>query len=151
MRLKDIMKTNVEAIAPTAAVEQALTLMHVRGIHHLVVLQDKRVVGVLSEDALQIAQADGVARVEDVMLRRFATAPSTATVREAANLLRGHTVGVLPIVDGPGKLVGILTVSDLLDLIGRGAERPVEKGRRWTLRHRGMKSPQKRAGARIAK
>jgi hypothetical protein len=36
-----------------------------------------------------------------------------------------------------GKLVGIVTISDLLELIGRGAEKPVTRNTRWTLRDRG--------------
>jgi CBS domain-containing protein len=51
--------------------------------------------------------------------------------------MRGRTIGSLPVVE-KGRLAGIVTVTDLLDLIGRGVERPVEKGKRWTLKHRGM-------------
>jgi CBS-domain-containing membrane protein len=57
-------------------------------------------------------------------------------VREAANLMRGHRAGSLPVVDG-GKLVGIVTVWDFLDLIGRGADRPVAHAERWVLNNRG--------------
>jgi len=58
------------------------------------------------------------------------------TLRQAANLLRGRTIGCLPVVEG-GELVGILTTTDLLELIGRGAEKPVAKGKRWVLKGRG--------------
>ena len=34
-------------------------------------------------------------------------------------------------------LIGIVTTTDLLDLIGRGVERPVAHAKRWTLKHRG--------------
>jgi hypothetical protein len=33
--------------------------------------------------------------------------------------------------------VGIVTTTDLLELIGRGVEKPVERSTRWTLRRRG--------------
>jgi CBS domain-containing protein len=41
-------------------------------------------------------------------------------VRQAASLMRGWTIGCLPVVER-GKLVGIVTVSDLLDLVAQGA------------------------------
>jgi len=55
---------------------------------------------------------------------------------QAANLLRGFVIGSLVVQEGD-KPVGIVTTTDLLDLIGRGAERPVPKSTRWTLRARG--------------
>jgi hypothetical protein len=45
-------------------------------------------------------------------------------------------MGCLPILE-EGKIVGIVTTTDLLELIGRGSERPVPKTRRWVLKDRG--------------
>ena len=56
-------------------------------------------------------------------------------VRQAANLLRGRTIGCLPVLED-GKLVGILTTTDLLEQIGRGSDRPA-KGKRWVMKGRG--------------
>ncbi|CAN5899249.1 hypothetical protein BH11MYX2_BH11MYX2_11170 [soil metagenome] len=61
-------------------------------------------------------------------------APET-TIKQAANLLRGRVIGCLPVVDGK-TLVGIVTTTDLLELIGRGAERPVLETNRWTMKGR---------------
>jgi acetoin utilization protein AcuB len=58
------------------------------------------------------------------------------TLRQAANLLRGRTMGCLPILED-GKIVGIVTTTDLLEMIGTGIERPVPKARRWILKDRG--------------
>jgi acetoin utilization protein AcuB len=52
------------------------------------------------------------------MTAPVATAAPDTTVREAANLLRGRHIGCLPIVED-GRLVGIVTVADLLDLLAR--------------------------------
>jgi CBS domain-containing protein len=57
-------------------------------------------------------------------------------VRVAHDLLRGRDIGCLPIVDR-ARPIGIVTISDVLELIGRGAERPILKTTRWTLRVRG--------------
>ena len=138
MRLREIMSTNVQAINPTESLERAKLQMQLRGIHHLVVIDGLQVVGIVTSEALEKGIAEGVARVEDVMSRHAFTGTPGMTVRKAANLLRGRTLGALPVVDRQ-RLVGIVTVSDLLELLGRGAERPVAKSRRWTLRDRGAK------------
>ena len=66
-----------------------------------------------------------------------------ATVREAANLLRGRSIGCLPVFDGD-QLAGIVTTSDLLELIGRGVERPVAESTRWTLGRRPSRAAKRR-------
>lgn len=45
------------------------------------------------------------------------------TIRRAANLLRGHVIRCLPVVDN-GKIKGIITTADFLALIGRGVGNP---------------------------
>jgi CBS-domain-containing membrane protein len=60
-------------------------------------------------------------------------------VREAANLMRGRAVTLLPVVDHREYLIGIVTISDFLDLLGKGTVKPVVKTTRWTLRHRGVR------------
>lgn len=137
MRLKDIMSTKVESIRPGETLDRAQALMRLRRIHHLVVIDRGQVVGILTESALQIREAEGVAKVEDAMSRHVATGTPDMTVRQAANLMRGRAESALPVLDDQ-QLAGIVTVSDLLDLLGRGVDRPATKPR-WTLRHRGLK------------
>jgi CBS domain-containing protein len=141
MRLADIMNTSVETVSATTPAEDAWQRMRLRRIHHLVVIDGRDVVGLLSD-----RDAGGVSgqairqnrRVEDLMARHAVTAKPTATIREAANLMRGRSIGSLPVVD-KGRLVGIVTASDLLVLLGRGSERPVTHNKRWTLKSRGQR------------
>ena len=63
------------------------------------------------------------------------TVTPTTTVRRAANLMRGRSIGCLVVTDR-GRIAGIVTVADLLELLGRGADRSVQTPKRWTLRHR---------------
>jgi CBS domain-containing protein len=144
MRLGDIMTKRVERVSPSDTPERARNLMRLHRIRHLVVTVDHRIAGLLAEDDLITKDADAAVSVEPLMTRRFVTAPPDLTVRKAANLLRGSNVGALPVVKG-GRLVGIVTVSDLLELVGKGSERPVQKGRRWILRDRGIRPKQARA------
>jgi CBS domain-containing protein len=85
-------------------------------------------------------------RIKEVMSRASAQAkkdlmgPGAArvkpddTVRTAANLMRGRKIDRLPVVDGE-RLVGVVTVADLLGLLGRGIDRPMAD-QRHGLNHR---------------
>ena len=63
------------------------------------------------------------------------TATPTMTVRQAANLMRGRSIGCLVVVRA-GRPIGIVTVSDLLELMGRGFDRSVAVNARRPLNHR---------------
>jgi len=128
------MSTPVATIAATASVAQARETMKREGIHHLVIGGGRNLAGVVSARDLIGARATDT--VGDVFTEAVATATPRTTVREAANLLRGRTIGCLPVVDG-GRVVGIVTISDLLDLVGKGAERPVARAERASLTKRG--------------
>jgi CBS domain-containing protein len=134
MRLQEIMTEKPEAISPATTVAQARAAMRTAGVHHLVVVEGRAVAGIVSDR--DIRNVEGEQPVSTVMSAKVATATPNTTVREAANILRGRSVGSLPILER-GRLVGIVTISDLLTLIGRGAERPIAESTRWTLRKRG--------------
>ena len=139
MRVAEIMSTRVRTIGPADSAELAWDRMQMHRIHHLVVVRDSEILGILTDRDLGSAHGREVREgrsVRDLMTASVITTPSNGTVRQAANLLRGHRAGSLPVVDN-GKLVGIVTVWDFLDLIGRGAERPVARRERWMLKDRG--------------
>jgi acetoin utilization protein AcuB len=136
MRVQDIMKKKVESIATTEPVFAAVERMRRRSIRHLVVTRDDQVAGVVSDGDVRMLPETDDRPVEDIMAAPVVAATGDMTLRKAANLLRGRSIGCLPVLDD-GKLVGIVTTSDLLERIGRGAERPVTRGKRWTLKDRG--------------
>jgi CBS domain-containing protein len=135
------MSKDIKTIGPEATIAEARSWMRAGGVRHLLVLDRRDVVGILSErDLGGRAGADGKGiRVRDVMTKNVVTAEPDTTVRHAANLLRGHTIGCVVVSEG-GKPVGIVTTTDLLELIGRGVERPIERSTRWTLRSRGART-----------
>ncbi len=132
MRVQDIMSRNVETIAAAEGVDAAVERMRRRRIRHLVVMQNGEVAGIVSDGDIRSLGPGETRRVEDVMTTPAVSATSDMTMRKAANLLRGRSIGCLPVLDD-GDLVGIVTTTDLLERIGRGAE----KGKRWTLKGRG--------------
>jgi acetoin utilization protein AcuB len=115
------MSTNLRTVDARDTIEHAYTIMHDTGVHHLVVLSDGRLVGLVSADRLEHGEADGILRVEDVMRRHVRCVPPDTPLARAAALLRDERVGALPIVSDD-RVVGIVTVWDLLDVIARGTE-----------------------------
>lgn len=136
MRLKEIMSRDVRTISPAKLAEEAWEKMRQHDIHHLVVMKGGKVEGLISHRDLGGRKGASLRRgrlVKDVMSPVVITAKPTTTFKQAANLLRGYGIGCLPIVDG-GKLKGVVTVSDLLELVGRGIERPIGRTPRGMLK-----------------
>ncbi len=130
MRVQEVMSDDVRTVSPATPARQAWALMKTDRIHHLVVVEGRRVVGVLSErDATGRAGARNGPTVQDVMTAPVVTIEQRATVRRAANAMRGRSIGCLPVTNG-SRLVGIVTTSDLLDVIGGAQGRPPQKERR---------------------
>ena len=140
MRLGDIMSKPLLTVDAKAPVPEATEFMRLKGVHHLAVTDEGRIRGIVSQRDLSRASAQATT-VAEVMASPVVTATPRATIRQAANLLRGRAIGCLPVVDD-GRPVGIVTVSDVLELVGRGVEKPATRSTRWTLKHRG---PRRRA------
>ncbi|HTO89102.1 MAG TPA: CBS domain-containing protein [Thermoanaerobaculia bacterium] len=137
IRLSDVMKKSVESVSPRASAEAAWNQMRARRIRHLVVLDGGHVVGVLSDrDVAGPGSLRQVESVGDVMTSPVVVGYPEMTLRQAANQLRGRSIGCLPVMEDE-KLVGILTTTDLLELLGRGVQHPMSKGKRATLAKRG--------------
>jgi acetoin utilization protein AcuB len=138
MRVQDVMTTEVRTISPTSPAADAWELMRRGGFHHVVVTRGSRVAGMLSDRDAGGRQGASVRRnrtVEELMTKAVVTVTPTTTIRRAANLMRGRSIGCLVVTDRQ-RVVGIVTVADLLELLGRGSERPVAQVRRRTLNHR---------------
>ena len=149
MRLQEIMSKDVLTATANESADAAWERLWRAKIHHLVVMDGKRVVGIISDRDLGGARGQRVrsgCSVSDLMSPSVVTATPTTTLRQAANLMRGRSVGSLPVLDG-GRLKGIVTIADLLGQIGSGAEKPVVRGTRWTLGARGPRHTAERRAA----
>jgi CBS domain-containing protein len=139
MRVAEIMSHPVETTTADEAAEAAYERMRRKRIHHLIVKEGARIVGVLSSRDLDGPEQQEFRRVRTVgdLMTPFAVqVRDTTPVRRAANLMRGRNIGCIPVVDSHARVVGIVTTTDLLELIGKGAERPVAKPVRKTLARR---------------
>jgi acetoin utilization protein AcuB len=131
MRVFEVMTEGVKTVPPAMPATEAWELMHRNRIHHLIVTRGTDIVGVLSErdtGSRVGARARAGRTVAELMTSPVVTADRTDTIRVVANRMRGRSIGCVPIVDRE-RLVGIVTVSDLLEALGRGIDRPVKPAR----------------------
>ena len=138
MRVQDVMTEGVKTIAPTAAAEDAWNTMRFNRIHHLVVTKGRQIVGVLPDRDAGGRRGASVRTntvVADLMTAPAVTVEPTMTVRPAANVMRGRSIGCLVVVKSD-HAIGIATASDLLELVGRGLDRGDATTTRRILSHR---------------
>ncbi len=123
MLVRDVMHSPVVTISTGATLEEANTLMWEQGIRHLPVVENGRVVGILTDRDVRLATSElspmpykPHTRVEEVMTTPVLTADPMDPVEEAARVMRDRKIGSLPVLDGR-ELVGIITGIDLLDAL----------------------------------
>ena len=138
MRVQDVMTRNVKTVSAAATADEAWTVMRTKRIHHLVVTEGRDIAGVISDRDLGGPHGGSVRDtrlVSELMTENIVTIEPDTPVRKAANLLRGRSIGCLVVVHD-GRVVGMVTTADLLELIGRGIDRPVAQTQRPALSHR---------------
>jgi IMP dehydrogenase len=94
-------------LEPGATAGEALGLLSKRAHGAVIVVQDDRPVGVVTEADCQ--GVDRFANLRDIMARDLVTLPDSVGAQEAFELLHGRGHRLAPVVDRQGKLTGILT------------------------------------------
>lgn len=118
----EIMSTRIVTAEPQEAASIAWSRMQRRNVGHLVVMENHRISGIVSEGALG-RQSDRKGRmVQDMMTPRVVTAGLDTTLEQAADLMGKNRIGCLPVLDN-GRLAGIVTATDVFDELDRRSSR----------------------------
>ena len=120
MLVKDAMNRRVIVIKPDATVREAARIMTKLRIGSLIVMEDDRIVGIITElDIIWKVVADDLnpntTLVRDVMSRDVVTIKPDQTLEDAAELMVEKKIKKLPVVEDH-RLVGILTATDLISV-----------------------------------
>ncbi len=110
------MVRDVITIPPSATVNDALRLLHESNIRHLPVVDGETFAGFIAEtDLRQVLLLPGGndIRIRDVMNTDPVTIGPEENLEEAARRIYEYKIGGLPVLED-GKLVGIVTVGDIL-------------------------------------
>jgi acetoin utilization protein AcuB len=126
--VKDVMTHVPIAVAADARVRDIRAKLERYGFHHLLVVENGKLVGVLSDrdviratstflgsDAERPQDAQTLERrAHQIMTRKPLTACASDEVRDAAARMLEAGVSCLPVVDADGAPVGIVTLRDVV-------------------------------------
>ncbi len=128
MFVKNKMTANPFTISPDQTIPDAHEIMAQNGVKRLPVMKNGKLVGIVSkEDITQASPSKATTfsmgeityllaktKISQIMTKDPISISSSALLEEAATLMRDNNVSFLPVVDD-GKLVGIITESDIFD------------------------------------
>lgn len=115
--VRDWMTRNVKTVHPSLPLAEADKLLRSHAIRRLPVIENGRLVGIVTLGDIREARLLSQAIVAEIMTQNPVTISQDATVGEAAQTLLAHKIGGLPVVDHDRNLVGIITESDIFRLV----------------------------------
>ncbi len=115
----DVMSKDVKGIGEKASILDALKKMKKFRIGCLVVVEGNEAIGIVTDaDILYKAVAEErdleKTKVQTIMSRPLITVFPDASIDDAATLMRVNKIKKLPVIDKKGRLVGIVTATDLI-------------------------------------
>jgi CBS domain-containing protein len=124
MKLGEQFKKDVATVPPDASIRKTAFLMRDRGVGAVVVVDAKnKPVGIVTDRdvafAVAVDEKDPDTAVREIMPGELITIGENEGIFNATQYVFGYQVRRLPIVDSDGKLVGIVTMDDLLGLLAR--------------------------------
>jgi magnesium transporter len=126
-----LMNPRFVRLRPEMTVEEAIRYLRLQTrrtetIYYAYVLDAaQRLLGVVS--FRDLLSAPGDKRVEEVMEREVVTATEETDQEEVARLFADHDLAALPVVDSEGRMVGIVTVDDVVDVVREEATEDIQK------------------------
>ena len=141
--LREVM-TNPTSIGIEATVAQAAKAMCQAEVGSVIILQNNKPIGIVTEEdiACKVVAKDlkpSTVHVNKIMSTPLITVSADKTVGDAATMMVKNKVRRLPVIDAKNKVIGMVTVRDLLavsnelnellaDLIEINREEIVEQG-----------------------
>lgn len=138
MYVRDYMSTDVITAHARDGVHQTFWRMHEHGIRHMPVVDgDDRLIGFVTERDLrrpedlvddgpnraQYWRMDNDTKVGDAMCRQPAVTRADAPLAEPLEAMIQYRYGAMPVVDDGGKVVGIITTTDMMRALRTALER----------------------------
>mgnify|MGYP005855393281 CR=1 FL=1 len=129
MFVKERMTANPITTTENTPIAEAGEILRKHSFSRLPVMKDDKLVGIITrDDLLKVSPSEATTlsvwelnyvlsklTVKDAMTKNPITINPENTLEEAALIMRNRGVGALPVVDDKGKLVGIITESDIFD------------------------------------
>jgi CBS domain-containing protein len=122
LRISDYMTRKLITITKDKTIKDAAALMKKHKISTVLILEKQKPIGIITErdiiDKIVSIGKPYSTKIGSVMANKFVTAPDTISDVEAALIMTKYKIKKLPILRD-GKLVGIITQTDLLKILGK--------------------------------
>jgi len=142
MCVREIMTSPAIVVSPETTLPVANTLMKENRIRHLPVVDNGRLVGIVSRGDLREASTTAAVNADSyelsfmlskltvgkLMTTKVLTVTQDAPIVYVAELMTEHKIACLPVVETDGSVIGIVTESDLLKMLVRKL-RGMEEGK----------------------
>lgn len=129
--VRDWMTSPVMTIKPGAPISEAHQIMKKNNVRRLPVVENEKLVGIITiGDVREASPSDATTLsiwelnylwaqlvVEKVMSRKLVTITEDTPIVDAAEMMLEHKISGLPVVNEAGKIVGILTESDIFRML----------------------------------
>ncbi len=127
-----LMNPRYARLRPDMTVDEAISYLRrqtrerVESIYYAYALdQESRLLGVVSFRQLMMARGD--ARVRDVMARDVVTVHDEMDQEAVGRLFAQHDLLAIPVVDHAGRMKGIVTADDIVDVVREEATEDIQK------------------------
>ena len=125
--VREIMMGSPVTLKPDDSLKLASDLISLGRIRHIPVVENGRLLGIISQRDLLGRAADRILNlrenrksallktvmIKEIMQRRVVTVETDTPIREAASMMADKKIGCLPVLSG-SSLVGLVTTTDIL-------------------------------------
>ena len=126
-----IMTTEFVSLRPHMTVEEAILRIRRQGVDKetiytcYVLAKDRTLIGLVTVKDLLLAEDDAMT-IEELMITNMIFVNTLTDQEEVAKMLSKYNFLAMPVVDGEGRMVGIVTFDDALDVLEEEATEDIE-------------------------
>ena len=119
MKIQHWIDEDVVTTSGDISLKDAISILYKRNIGSIIVIdKDEKCEGIFTErDAIRVIANDIPLNtpLAKVMTTNLKTVDEHATFSMAKEIMRNHNIRHLPVVDGQGRLIGLLSLRKILD------------------------------------
>ena len=126
-----MMTTEYVSLRPSMTVEEAILRIRRQGVDKetiytcYVTEKDRKLIGIVTVKDLLLADDDEM-KIEDLMITNMIFVNTQADQEDVARMFSKYNFLALPVVDGEGRMVGIVTFDDAMDVMEEEATEDME-------------------------
>lgn len=124
MTIYTVCQTNVVHVSPESTIAFVAALMKEKNIGCVIITEEHKPVGIVTDRDLALRnhlsiEEKETAHISTIMTREVMTIRKDTGIFEAVQVMKSSRVRRLPVVDMGGRLVGLITVDDIVRLLAR--------------------------------